>query len=373
MGSRFRPLFSALTVVAVVGASCRTPSDSVEYSVVAAPPLPVSPTVTSFDPDSQFASLDGSTIVEINTAGVEFWTAVSAPAVSVPLPGSPELRAVSADGTRAALLETQPDRTSRITVIDRNHSEPAVSVFLLPGLIEPEAFSTDGELLFVIDHRSSVPGSYRVRPLNLATGELEPILGPSKVPLLEEMNGQARRQVWAPNGSRLYTLYIRQTHHHHDDPGINHAHGQPGTDGFVHVLDLDEEWAFCVDLPAEFGDGDLDSTALAVSPSGSSFVVADQNAGQLAFASSRDLEVTHVQPMPSVEPSAPLQMGLTSTHLALGWDKEVRWFNRDTLQPDGDALTLREPLAGFSPGGPQELLAWTSRVLNGPRVLRAPS
>ena len=156
---------------------------------------------------------------------------------------------------------------------------PTVTVELVAPLL-------DGvyRLLFVIDHQiAEVPGAYRIRPLNLETGLLETIVGPTKVPLQDDMNGIGRRQVWSPDGRRLYTLYIRQTHHHHAD-GADHAHGAPGTDGFVHVLDLDEEWAFCLDLPPSFGRGDLATTALAASPDGDTIAIADANAGEVVFA-----------------------------------------------------------------------------------------
>jgi hypothetical protein len=281
--------------------------------------------------------------------------------------GEPELRAVAADGTMAALLE-RLDGASRVTVVDIGAGAgPGVRSFDLDGLVEPEAFATDGSLLYVIDHQAAAePGAYRVRPLNLATGELETIVGPEKLPFTDDMNGIGRRQSWSPDGSRLYTLYIRQTHRHDDlavegaadHPASGHAGSEAGTDGFVHVLDLDEEWAFCLSLPAALGTGDLASTPLAVSPDGATIAVADARAGQIAFASTGDLAVTRTVDLPAIEPDDDLHLALTASHVVLGWGREAHWFDRTTLEPlAGGPDELGRRLIGFTSNG-ATVLAW---------------
>ncbi len=332
-----------------------------DYGVVAAPPLPLDVPSTRFDPMEDIADLDGSTVVRQTDREIIFTSAGSGDPVGVAIDGRSRLRVVSADGTRAALLEAA-EGVSRITVVDLRRGGPRV--YELDGLVEPEAFSTDGTLLYVIDHQAGEhPGSYRVRPFNLETGELEEILGPTKLPFDEAMNGNGRRQVWSPDGTRLYTLYIRQALHQHSQE----------TNGFVHVLDLDEEWAFCLDLPPAFGAGDLDSTALAVSPDGKSLAVADLHAGQLAYASATDLEVTRTVDLPPLSPSGPLQMALTSEHVAIGWETEVRWFDAETLRPSNEMVNLPAALLGFTPTGQNHVLAWTDSASSGPLSLRAPS
>jgi len=217
----------------------------------------------------------------------------------------------------------------------------------------------------VIDHQiSQTNGAYRVRPLNLESGRLETIVGPTKQPLIEDMNGSGRRQVWSPNGARLNTLYIRQTHHHHDSADgeaaqTHHAHGEPGTDGFVHVLDLDEEWAHCLDLPEAFGGGDLSTTALAVSPDGLTLAVADASAGQIAFASSVELAVTRVVPMPDVSIEDELHLGLTRDAVVLASGDTAHWFRLETMEPIGAPIELVGPLSGFTPA-PDAVLAWSA-------------
>lgn len=344
--------------------------------MVAAPPLPVAAPISVFDPARDRAGVDGSIVVTVQAGLLKFVDGDAGVMAAVPVDGAAELKAVSADGTRAALLHRPDSGSSLITVVERQGDEATLRTFGLAGLIEPEAFSTDGGLLFVIDHQvSDQPGAYRVRPLNLATGELETILGPTKIPLDQDMSGLGRRQIWSPDGSRLYTLYVRQTHHQHDS-GATHDHGEPGTDGFVHVLDLNEEWAYCLDLPTAFGDGELATTALAVAPDGTAVAVADLSAEQIAFASTDELRVTHTTVLPNLRGMSSdeeLHIGLTTSDLAIGWASEVHWFDRFSLQPLSTKPNhLDNPLTGFTTFG-DGLLAWSSNLSNGPAELRPPS
>lgn len=372
-----RQLLFALMAASLVTSACAaadplevsflrldTPAADEPYGVIATPPLPTTAPQIDFDPGSAIASIDAAIIADLTADQLTFRDGFNNDVIAqVPVAPNTELRAVSADGSRAALfeeIEQDGARVSRITSLVLNGIDISVTEYELAGLVEPEAFSTDGTALFVIDHqRSDTPGAYRVRPLDLATGELQTIVGPQKVPFTDDMNGTGRRQIWSPDGTRLYTLYIRQTHHHHDD-GPDHPHGEQGTDGFVHVLDLDDEWAFCLDLPSAFGAGDLDTTALAVSPDGAELAVADMNAGQIAFASTVDLTVIRVVDLPDLDVTGQLQLGLTQNHVVLGWDGQVQWLKRDTLKPaTNDAQEVPGRLLGFT-SSPAGVLAWIS-------------
>jgi len=357
-------------VLAACGAELSEPTsvDGDRYGVIASPPLPTKVPDLAFDPAVAIADVDGSVIVTATKAGLVFDD--SDGGISGPIEISPdaELRAVSAAGTRAALFEQTDDR-SLITVVDRTDGAPVTREYELPGLVEPEAFSTDGSVLYVIDHQvAASPGAYRVRPLDLATGRLETALGPNKVPLEEDMNGIGRQQVWSPDGTRLYTLYIRQTDHYHEAEQAGPASrfgGGAGTDGFVHVLDLDEEWAFCLDLPPEFGRGDLETTALAVSPDGKTVAVADATAGQVAFASTEDLTVTRTETLPDLSISDELQIGMTTDQIVMGFDNQLHWFDQKTmapLSPDADAID----------GSLNAITSNSTSVLARPRLDRRP-
>lgn len=367
-----------------------------DYGVVADPPLPRSEPVVPLSNENTLADHDGSVVVSLaapadddDRAMIRF---VEEEAIDDPIEAwvdvgtDAELRAVSADGSRAALFERLAGpigETSRITVIDRSAGVIERSVYDLSGLVEPEAFSTDGEQLFVIDHsQSSSEGptdSYRVRPFDLATGELQEILGPTKVPFDDAMNGVGRRQVWSPEGDRLYTLYIRQTHHHHqgEDATSGHGHPEPGTDGFVHVLDLGEEWAFCLDLPPAFGGGELASTALAISPDGQTVAVADLAAGAVAFASTTDLAVIDIRPLPEVdldvEPDDELHLGLSGqSMLFLASGSAGRWHDGDSLQPiTSEPTRFRQPVRGLT-SLENSVLVWTTDLSAGPTEISRP-
>ncbi|MDH3302369.1 MAG: hypothetical protein OES24_17860 [Acidimicrobiia bacterium] len=373
-----------------------------------APPLPGVQPGARFDPRTAVANFDASVVAEVEDGALVFTESNGAGGGDrVDLPPGYELRALSATGTTAALVRHEIDEAGRVTrsdvlIADRSSTKAdpdsndpvTVTIHHLDGLVEPEAFATDGRSLFVIDHQAgSRPGTYRIRPLDLATGELQEMLGPTKEPLIEDMNGVGRRQVWGLNDSRLYTLYIRQTDH-------VHASGRSGTDGFVHILDLDEEWAFCLDLPSSFGKGDLSTTALAVGAT--RLAVLDLSAGvggQLAYASIADRAVVDVLDLPlsfrrtvkamlvaaAEQPGRPagwqptVHLAMHETVLAVGVGDALVWFDGSTLEPlvddpDNayrDRVELDGPLLGLTTMPGSGVLAWTGAG-QGPEQLSPP-
>jgi hypothetical protein len=139
----------------------------------------------------------------------------------------------------------------------------------LDGNYEPEAFSTDGQSLFVIEYQPPEdPTQYRVRRLDLRTEEVVGVFTVD-AELQEAMRGTARIQAASPDGTRLYTLYTLQ-----GPDGISRA--------FVHVLALDELWAHCVDLPAAFVNASEQSLAISIAPDGRHLSVADASTGTVA-------------------------------------------------------------------------------------------
>ncbi len=357
-------------------------------SAAVEPPLPGVQPAGTFDPAISVSNYDASVTAAIVDDALVF-TTLGGPINQhwTDLPPGFELRAISTDGTKAALVghQTAGDGSvlsSDILIADRSTKDTTVTTHHFDGLVEPEAFATDGGSLFVIDHQAAVePGGYRIRPLDLETGELAEMLGPTKVPLIEDMNGSGRRQTWGFDAGRLYTLYIRQTEH-------IHASGHPGSDGFVHILDLDEEWAFCLDLPSTFGKGDLNTTALAVGST--TLAVLDLTAGeagQLAYASIEDRAVTDVIDLPlsfrqvmkamlvdaAAQPGRPagwqptVHLAMAGTTVAVGVGETVAWFDGATLEPlagDPDAayrdrVELPGPLFGLTTVPGNGVLAWS--------------
>lgn len=195
------------------------------------------------------------------------------------LDGDLAIRVASADGSRVALLPTADAHvdpynpagrtTTRLTVLPTNGDD--VREYSLAGNFEPEAFSTSGRSLFVVEYvPPEAPDHYRVRKLDLETGDVGAVYSVDGH-LQESMRGTARVQALSADGSRLYTLYTT-------DSGL--GVGMPGeTTAFVHVLDLREEWAHCIDLPAPIGSSPEQMLAITAAPDGDRVVVVDALAG----------------------------------------------------------------------------------------------
>ncbi len=169
--------------------------------------------------------------------------------------------------------------TTTIAVEDRLTGETVTRTY--PANLEPEAFSADGTRLYVIDHRpADDPEYYRVSGIKLYNGERFDVNGPDKNPLDEDMRGTGRQQLWSPDGTQLYTLYVRQYHAHDRHDGAAHDRQLPPEAAFVHVLDLELGWAICLDLPEGFGLGPPGSTSLVLGADGYAITVVDHHLGQ---------------------------------------------------------------------------------------------
>jgi hypothetical protein len=201
-------------------------------------------------------------------------------------PGNLEVKVASKDGRRVVLGTPRAGGTgypagrsfTKLVVIDQDSAEPRT--FELQGNYEPEAFSTDGGSLFVIQYLPpSRPTSYRVRRLDLRSGD---VVGVYTVDaeIQEAMQGTARIQAASPDGRRLYTLYTIE--------GATTRHA------FVHVLSLDELWAHCVDLPSTFGTASEREIALSIAPHGTRLYVADGSSGTVAEVDTEALAVTRI-------------------------------------------------------------------------------
>jgi hypothetical protein len=191
----------------------------------------------------------------------------------------------------------------------------------LAGNYEPEAFSTDGKALFLVEYRPPMhPEVYSVRQLDLTTQAITPVPSPDK-DLQEDMRGTARTQAMAPDGTRLYTLYTLE---------LPHADGTVDRHAFVHVLDLRERWAHCVDLPVAFATTSETAGALAVSPDGDRLFVANRKAGKLAEIDTRVPALTRTVPM-ELAPDETLTAVATGDGLVLGTGRRVLRLDEDLV------------------------------------------
>ena len=151
--------------------------------------------------------------------------------------------AVSPKARWIALTDRQPgygsqDRTSTTIVVFDASEGKELHRLMLSGDVQPEAFSTDGSLLFVLNYLGD---HYRVQTIMLETADRYDTSDRDKTVPSEDMHGHAIHGVTSKNRTLLATLYRNPA---------NSA--EPA---FVHVLDLQHGWSYCADLPAPFGTG----------------------------------------------------------------------------------------------------------------------
>jgi hypothetical protein len=240
-------------------------------------------TSESSGPRTTLRSLDAATGQEISTTSVR---------------GDLSIRVVSATGTRVALMEPLRPGYDAWTPVPRSHTSIVVADpsgandaerYTLSGNFEPEAFSTDGSRLFLVQYLPAErPAVYRVTVLDLIRGRVHPVFGPYKAPA-ERMPGTRLDQVPAVDGTKLFTLYTS------DRPGFA-PHDAPvpanAVVSFVHVLSLEEGWAHCVGLPEALWHQPASAEAMAVSPDGSTLYIVDADEGLVVTMDTGSLDTS---------------------------------------------------------------------------------
>lgn len=299
-----------------------------------------------FDEDSAIASPDRSLVYSTSQDGLRILEADTgdvvdsfpAPAGTIPITGS-EGGLVALIPTAAATYPQAPEgRLS--TPVDITDTESGDAQHLsLHGNFEPEAFSTDGRSLFLIQYLpAAAPDHYRVMELDLASEKIFRVASPDKVPP-SSMQGTRLQQVWAPDRSVLYTLYTNQV-----------ASGAPLT--FVHVLNLDEKWAHCIDLPPSFGSSRPNAKAMTGSPDGKRLYVTDADAQIIATINTSRFAVqtTDLADVPSPKGREPASASLASDGTVyVSGGNRVSAFDIGTMTPGpgwtSDSLILDEGLS----------------------------
>ncbi|WP_433287467.1 YncE family protein [Micromonospora sp. CA-244673] len=269
------------------------------------------------------------------------------------LPGRWAPQAVSGDGTGVALTTTgatasggrPPGRNATpVLVADVNGVRHRLD---LRGNFVPEAFTAEHTGLFVLEWLpATAPDRYRVRVVDLATGEPGPLSTRDKTPVPpgaeEEMRGDGRQAVLAPDRTVLYTLYTHQPGHQHTRDLVS---GRPGNaHAFVHTLNLAARWAYCIDLPHPFGEAAAAGHAMAISPDGGRLLVTDVSSGTVADISTEELTVRR---------TVPQDRGTGAAHAAAGDDRlflaagtTVRALDLTRLTGTAD-WQVREPVTGL--------------------------
>jgi YVTN family beta-propeller protein len=205
----------------------------------------------------------------------------------------------------------------------------------LAGNYEPDAFGRSGVGLFVLDWLPpAAPDRYRVRLIDLATGRPGPLYTRDKVPVPpgaeEEMRGQGRQAVYAPDRGTLFTLYTNQPDHLHTRDLVAGVK-MTEANAFVHTLNVELGWAYCLDLPEPFGDGPAAGHTVAVTPDGRRLLVADHTSGKLAVADTETLTVTSVVPVRAGVGSAASAVSPDGGRLYLGIGSQIHVVDLATL------------------------------------------
>jgi DNA-binding beta-propeller fold protein YncE len=213
------------------------------------------------------------------------------------LDGELTIRTVSPKGRAVALMPGpkgegiyQAGSRARTSLTVSYLDDRSARTYDLPGNIEPEMFSYNEAALFVLQFEPPLdPTSYLVRRLDLASGEVTDTESP-QVELNPRMQATARAQVLRPDGKFLYTLYTVPE----DGPAVYDAEADDDAarHAFIHVINLEEEWSYCLFLPTPLGAVDEAAVGLGVSPDGRELLVADAGTGKVAQVDTEALEVT---------------------------------------------------------------------------------
>ena len=224
-------------------------------------------------------------------------------ASSMTIAGDLRIRAVAPSGRGVALMPARdaaddawtphPRARTTIVVADLEGSSHAAR-FRLHGNFEPEAFSPDGETLFMLQYRPALaPTSYRVVGLYLESGRRWVLFGPDKQPV-ENMTATRLVQVASPDGSHLYTLYTNQRPDYLNGSATPVASDEAAERAFVHTVDLRDGFAVCIELPDEFGSVPQEDSAVAISSDGRWVYAIDAEYGTVAVVNVHRLRVAAV-------------------------------------------------------------------------------
>jgi hypothetical protein len=294
---------------------------------------------------------------------------------SISLPGELSIRVVAFDGSRVALMPPlsegaspwipEPRTRTTIVVVEPTGAEDP-ETYALRGNFEPEAFSPDGESLYMITYLpAAAPEAYRVVRLDLSDGNVEPVFTNRKS-IVETMSGTRLEQVTTSDGSMVHTLYTTQPPAEVADAGAGHgAHSGHSTQpvAFVHVLDAENGWAHCVALPRTFWGGDATAEAMAPSPDGRHLYVVDADRDLVAVMDTRKMQIVQEATVDFGSSGGEVRAAVSgdgaSLYVARG--PQITRLDTATLQPV-DSWTTDGPVSGLGVGPDGLFVAQPERV-----------
>jgi hypothetical protein len=202
-------------------------------------------------------------------------------------------------------------------VIDTTYSVSPRPVDL-HGNFNFDAISNDGQRLYLIEFVSTT--IYRVRMYDVLQGLIDPTIVFDKSDGSQAMAGLRLGGVVSPDGSMLYSVYVRQN-----------------KNPFIHALTLNGPIAFCIDLPGSgYGSSGSDAFhwSLALSPDGTRLYAANAATGTVTV-----IDTSASAFPPKVIRTAHVDAA-ASTSSALVQEVQAKEFgaNDAVLSPDGQTL-----------------------------------
>jgi hypothetical protein len=183
-----------------------------------------------------------------------------------------------------------------------------------------DAISNDGNRLYLVESlASSQPGHYRVRLYDVAAGALDArVIVDKREPASASMTGTRISGVFAPNGSWQYSLYINQ-----------------GKGAFIHALNLDSAFAWCIDLPSGGGTYQQMMWSLAIDPAGRALFAANPTLGKVAR-----LDISADGPSSDINQTSSFNPAQTSLRSGVVSEADAKGIQvgSSALTPDGQTL-----------------------------------
>jgi DNA-binding beta-propeller fold protein YncE len=194
--------------------------------------------------------------------------------------------AMTPAGQTAADAWAPTPRTRTRLVVTRPGHPSSTERLTLAGNFEPEAFSDDGESLYLLKYEPPLdPDTYRVTRVYLETGKVWPVYGPDKT-IVENMTATRLQQSLSPDGSVLYTLYTNQPPRYLSGDVIEEEEEV----AFIHTLHLEDGYAVCVEMPSSFGTLSPEEAAITASPVGHDVYAVDAVHGRVVVMNAARLE-----------------------------------------------------------------------------------
>jgi DNA-binding beta-propeller fold protein YncE len=266
------------------------------------------------------------------------------------LPGTYELPAATLGGapgglsqnSRYLVLQTAGQSTSsHMLLIDTQLFNVAKKIDL-NGRFDFDAVNNTGQSVYVLEYPNAADSYYHVRVFEVLAGQLGGYTVVDKGGPNEIMTGVRLSGVFSPDGQWLYSLYARA------DKGA-----------FVHALNLNNPWAFCLDLPGSGYSSNMNAFqwSLAITPDGRHVYAANApmglvtrienlDGGQPSIKSIGRITSTRSAAIPFVQNVAAKEMGPQGAvvsndgkTLVTAGEKGLIWIDTGTLQVRHRVLT----------------------------------